>query len=205
MLGTETRKRIVNKIWIDRDINVTNEQFQPYTSSRGVNLSINSVDLFARGKNPNFPDIKIPYRGDMHMDDHNNTIEDYGYIMDNAQGIKDKLSLGIRKYNEGNTKKKVLFYIFIMSGKKDLGNTMISAGRKAALKKYNNELEQYAMFISSVSGMDIDEVKEKFDNIFKLVGFLPHNIGKDSKGNQFETTIVNEDGEPVHHLTGELL
>ena len=92
-----------------------------------------------------------------------------------------------------------------MSGKKDLGNTMISAGRKAALKKYNNELEQYAMFISSVSGMDIDEVKEKFDNIFKLVGFLPHNIGKDSKGNQFETTIVNEDGEPVHHLTGELL
>jgi hypothetical protein len=185
---------------------VRGEQFQPYALSSIAADSINSVELFAKGDNPNFLSLKIPYGGHEHLLLPDNTIEDYGYVMDNAQGIKDKLGLGIRKYNKGNGKKKVLFYIFIMSKKAtEMSGYEIDEARQVALEKYRNELDEYAKFISSMSGMDKDEVDFKLNNIFKLVGFLPHKIGKDSEGNQLETTIVNEVGEPVHHLTGELL
>lgn len=203
MLSKKIKESIVKKIWNDRDLG--NEQYQPFCLSKKPDYSINSADAYAIGKNPYAPGIKIPYRGDAHFDDPENVIEELGYIMGNTGGIKDKIVLAIHKYNEYGGKRKVLFYIFIENGKKDLKSTSINVGRKNAVKKFDDEINQYCEFIASLTDIEKDVVKKKINNIFKLVGFLSQKIGTNEHGVQHESTIVDVNGNPVHELTGELL
>ena len=206
MFSSNKKQKITEKVWKLRDVRVTKDKFQPFSLTANINDSINSVDRYAVGKNPFATGIKIPYRGDKHLQDQDNTIEELGYVAgDKKTGIKDKIGLAIRKYNEHKGKRKVLFYLFIENEKGDLTDSFIDLARLVAVKKFKDEIDCYCEFMASITGVEKDVIEKKVNSIFKLVGFLSQKIYIDKNGVVTERTIVDMNGNAVHELTGELL
>lgn len=198
-----------DKIIRDLKANRVNPEakFQEYHLGEGRN----SVEHLSKGWNPQFPEIRLPFKGDQHYsvraseakilggfyqyqtDESNGILTPniFGYVVSSSHSFKDNFCNGMMmsvKYDGA----QILYYTYVKSpytSKNWLRSERIKL--KENFTKYN---EYYRKFIAGAVGQPVNEIETPF----KLIGFLPQQIS-------IETTIVNVKGEPVDYLTGELL